>query len=459
MQRVFEWAWLSLYTLLGLMFYAMYAPWLLLRRTVAGHAKAQMSNGFLLRLGLVLGAIGKVESPVWFHAVSVGEMLTIVPLIKAFRSRHPGIPALVTTVTEAGQRAAIQALEGTGCTVAYFPLDVLPIVSRVLFRVNPRLFVFSENEIWPAFLFVLEKRGIPAVMVNGRVSERSLRWFSRLPLFRHALKKVSVFSLQSRKDYDRLVGFGIGPSRLRFFGNLKVDRALLAAGQLLTPPEVFTLKAWKAKKGGFWIVGGSTHKGEEEALLSALGMLLKAGVQATLLLAPRHLERLASIESLLKEKRARYIRLGMIGDTERLNKLDKDVVLIDRMGTLFSAYSLADVAFVGGSLVPKGGHNILEPLVLGVPVLFGEHTENIGELAQGVLELGLGKRLKDELALEEELLSLARRPESLKEAACRCRAFILEHKGALEATAELLFELLHEAGKARIKPRSSSDVR
>lgn len=456
MQRVFEWAWLSLYTLLGLMFYAMYAPWLLLRRTVAGHAKAEMSDGFLLRLGLVLGAIGKVESPVWFHAVSVGEMLTIVPLIKAFRSRHPGIPALVTTVTESGQRAAIQALEGTGCIVAYFPLDVLPFVSRVLAKVNPRLFVFSENEIWPALLFMLEKRGIPAVMVNGRVSEKSIRRFSRVPLFRHALKRVSVFSLQSRKDYDRFVGFGIDPSRLRFFGNLKVDRALLAAAQLLTPPEVFTLKAWKAKKGGLWIVGGSTHKGEEEALLRALGALLDAGIQATLLLAPRHLERLASIESLLKEKRARYTRLGAIGDAGRF---DKDVVLIDRMGTLFSVYSLADVAFVGGSLVPKGGHNILEPLVLGVPMLFGEHTENISELAQGVLELGLGKRLKDALALEEELLSLARRPESLKEAASRCRAFILEHKGALEATTELLCELVHGAGRARIKPRSSLDVR
>jgi 3-deoxy-D-manno-octulosonic-acid transferase len=340
--------------------------------------------------------------------------------------------------------------------VAYFPLDVLPVVSRVLSRVNPRLFVFSENEIWPAFLFVLEKRGIPAVMVNGRVSEKSLRRFSRVPLFRHALNRVSVFSLQSRKDYDRLVGFGIDPSRLRFFGNLKVDRALLAAAQLLTPPEVFTLKAWKAKKGGLWIVGGSTHKGEEEALLRALGALLDAGVQATLLLAPRHLERLASIESLLKEKRARYTRLGAIGDAGRF---DKDVVLIDRMGTLFSVYSLADVAFVGGSLVPKGGHNILEPLVLGVPMLFGEHTENISELAQGVLELGLGKRLKDELALEEELLSLARRPESLKEAASRCRAFIVEHKGALEATTELLCELVHEAGGASIKPRSSLDVR
>jgi 3-deoxy-D-manno-octulosonic-acid transferase len=456
LQRVFEWAWLSLYTLLGLMVYAMYAPWVLLRHTVAGHARAALSNGFLLRLGLIPGAIAKVESPVWFHAVSVGEMLTIVPLIRAFRSKHPGIPVLVTTVTEAGQRAAIQALEGTGCTVAYFPLDVLPVVSRVISRVNPRLFAFSENEIWPAFLFVLEKRGVPAVMVNGRVSDRSLRRFSWVPLFRHALKRVSVFSLQSRKDYDKLVGFGIDPSRLRFFGNLKVDRVLLAAGQLLTPPEVLTLTACKAKKGGLWVVGGSTHKGEEEALLSAFEALLDAGVQATLLLAPRHLERLASIESLLKEKRARYTRLGAIGDKKRF---DEDIVLIDRMGTLFSAYRLADVAFVGGSLVPKGGHNILEPLVLGVPVLFGEHTENIGELAQGVLGLGLGKRLKDALALEEELLSLARRPESLKEAASRCRAFILEHKGALEATAELLFELVHEADGARIKPGSSLDVR
>jgi len=145
LQRVFEWAWLSLYTLFGLIFYAMYAPWLLLRHTVAGHAKTQMSNGFLLRLGLVPSAIGKVESPVWFHAVSVGEMLTIVPLIKTFRSRHPGIPALVTTVTEAGQRAAIQALEGTGCIVAYFPLDILPVVSRVLSRVNPRLLCLAKT--------------------------------------------------------------------------------------------------------------------------------------------------------------------------------------------------------------------------------------------------------------------------------------------------------------------------
>ena len=433
------------------MFYAMYVPWILLRHTLAAQEKIGLAKGFLLRLGVVPVVLRQGKSPSWFHAVSVGEILTIVPLIKAFRSRHPDIPVLVTTVTEAGQRAAIQALEGTGCTIAYFPLDVLTVVSHVLSRVGPRLFVFSENEIWPAFLFVLAKKNIPAVMVNGRVSERSLRWFSRIPLFRHALKRVKVYSLQSRKDYERLVGFGIEPSRLRFYGNLKVDRALLAARQMFIPPEVVMLKAWKAKKGGLWIVAGSTHKGEEEALLSALGALLEAGIQVTLLLAPRHLERLASIASLLKERRVGYVRFSKMIDEERFHA---DVVLIDRMGTLFSAYSLADVAFVGGSLVPKGGHNILEPLVLGVPVLFGEHTENIGELAQSVLELGLGKRLKDASALKEELMSLARRPESLKEASCRCKSFILEHKGALEATVELLFDLVREANGVRNKPGS-----
>jgi 3-deoxy-D-manno-octulosonic-acid transferase len=369
----------------------------------------------------------------------VGEVLTIVPLVKDFRARHPKVPILVTTVTETGQSAAFQAFKGAGFTLAFLPLDVLPLVLRVVARLRPRLFVFSENEVWPGLLFALQRRGIPTVMVNGRVSKRSLKWFSRIPLLRHALQRVSMLSVQSRKDYERLIRFGILPHRLKFLGNIKVDRALIAARQLPEIAQLGELKRIKQELGGFWVVGGSTHKGEEEALLEALKGIWRAGMEAVLILAPRHLERLSGIEAFLKERGFGFVRLSHLGHSETLKER---VVLIDRIGALFALYALADVAFVGGSLVPKGGHNILEPLVLGVPVLFGEHTENMSELAQGVEELGLGKRLRDAKDLEKTLLSLARDPKPLKEAALRCHSFILEHQGALRATLEILDEFL-----------------
>lgn len=441
LKRVGEWAWLGLYALLGLGFYAFYAPWFLLRYSL--RRSEPLPDGLMLRIGWVSRGLGALQSPVWFHAVSVGEVLTLVPLIKGFMARHPKVSILVTTVTETGHHAAFQALKGSGLTLAFLPLDVLPCVLRVVSRLRPRLFVFSENEVWPALLFALERRGIPAVMVNGRVSERSLKWFSRIPLFRHALNRVSLLSVQSRKDYERLVRFGIPPTRLQFFGNLKVDRALIAASQLPHNPQLRELQRIKREFGGFWVVGGSTHKGEEEALLQAFEGIWRAGVPAVLILAPRHLERLPAIEALLKERGVGYLRLSRM---ELSETLEARVVLIDSMGVLFALYALADVAFVGGSLVPKGGHNILEPLVLEVPVLFGEHTENTGEIAKGVEELGLGKRLKDAEDLQNTLLALARDPQPLKEAALRCRSFILEHQGALQATLEMLDKYL-SAGK------------
>lgn len=406
----------------------------------------------MLRLGRVPKGLAALGSPVWFHAVSVGEVLTIVPLVKDFRARHPKVPILVTTVTETGLGAASQAFKGMDFRLAFLPLDVLPLAGRVVARLKPRLFVFSENEVWPGLLFALQRRGIPAVMVNGRVSERSLKWFSRVPLFRHALQRVSMLSVQSRKDYERLNRFGIPPSRLKFLGNIKVDRALIAAGQLPEIPKLTELKRIKQELGGLWVVGGSTHKGEEEALVEAMGTVLRAGMEAVLILAPRHLERLSGIEALLKERGFGFVRLSRLAYTETLKER---VILIDRMGVLFSVYALADVAFIGGSLVPKGGHNILEPLVLGVPVMFGEHTENMGELAKGALELGLGKRLRDANDLENTLLALAKDPKPIKEAAMRCRSFILEHQGALRATLDMLDGFLPSGNDGNAPVRAS----
>jgi len=249
--------------------------------------------------------------------------------------------------------------------------------------------------------------------------------------------KVSMFSVQSKADLSRFLSLGVPGNKLRFFGNLKIDRVLIAKQEIKLSPKMGILKKIKyERKDYLWIVAGSTHKGEEEILMDALVDLQRCGIKACLILAPRHIERVITLKALLKRRRVHYVPYSQLAE----NDMNLNVVLVDEMGVLFGLYELADIAFVGGSLVPKGGHNILEPLVQGHPVMFGPYMENIKEISSLVLQEGLGWMITSEKELKKMLAFCATNKDVLASISKRCLEFVNTHNSALNESLTMINE-------------------
>jgi 3-deoxy-D-manno-octulosonic-acid transferase len=344
----------------------------------------------------VLGA----PRPLWIHGASVGEIRAASPLLSRLRSR--GVRLLVTSTSPSGRAAAADEA-GEGGTARLLPLDLAPLVRRAVRAGAPRALVIVETELWPALLLEAARAGVPALLVNARVSDRTFPRYRRVrrwvaPL----LSSFAAIQAQSAEDARRFLELGAPAAQVSVGGNLKFD---------LPPPnpadpEVAALR--RARAGGWHVlVGGSTHPGEEEALLVAARALADRGVRVGLVLAPRHLERLAEVEAVVGGAGRgcrRWAELGQPAEAGVLSAFEEDsVLLVDRYGLLGRLYGAADVAFVGGSLAPVGGHNLLEPLNWGVPVVFGPHTENGREVTRAVLERGLGTQVPEASALAEGL--------------------------------------------------------
>jgi len=375
---------------------------------------------------------------VWVHAVSVGEVTAAAPLLREIKARHPTLCLFVTTVTATGRQTVIERVPQADAT-AYFPLDFPRVAERVLRLVEPRAFLCVETELWPNFLFALARRGIPAFLVNARLTERSARryaWARRL--FQPALAGVVGFGAQTAADAERLAAIGADPGRIVITGNLKFDQgtedadmpsAARRAGLGLGPEE----RLW---------VAGSTHPGEETHLVRAYLRLRQRDPRLVLLLAPRHLDRLDKVEAMVREEGAEPVRRSasagpVLGSTPR-------VVLLDTLGELASLYAEAEVAFVGGTLAPVGGHNLLEPAARGKPVVFGPHTHKCEEIARTLLAAGAGVRVDSTKALVDHVGRL------LADGALRARMgrqgleMVARNRGAVERTLALLHPWLVE---------------
>jgi 3-deoxy-D-manno-octulosonic-acid transferase len=381
----------------------------------------------------------QLERPViWVHAVSLGEVVAAAPLVKALYERHPEFRYLVTTVTETGREAVEQRLGGIA-EHRYAPLDFSWAVGGMVRRLRPLLYVFIETEIWPNLLWTLREQHVPSVLVNGRLSSRSFRR-QDLPMIRSfyqsVLRTVTLCLMQSTRDRDRIVALGAEPIRVQVTGNIKFDQPL---------PGVRSDESLRRSLGidpsEQLILAGSTHPGEEELLISAYREIVKAYPSTVLMLAPRHIERAERIESALREAGFVVQRRSQL----REKQSGPRVVILDTRGELSRAYREAVVAFVGGTLVPVGGHNLLEPAVWGTPVLFGPHTDHCAEVATLLSEAGGGRRVRGVEGLVASLQEWLGHPEARHRVGQAAKQAVLDNQGALTRSLDFIETCLRAA--------------
>lgn len=374
------------------------------------------------------------------HAVSVGEVLSSGPLIQRLRSAFPGVLFLVTTVTPTGAEMVCTRFDAE-VQHAYFPYDLPWAVARFLARVRPQMVVVMETEIWPNFYAACHNAGIPLVMVNARVSPRSFSGYTRFArLTAAALSCVTFVAAQTRSDADRFQKLGVPAGRLGVFGNLKFDIQV----SLSINEQGQALRRVFSNDRLIW-VAASTHEGEEAILLEAFALVLRAFPECLLLLAPRHPERFDDVAALCNAAGFRVIRRS----ERRPPSVESQVFVLDSLGELLPYYACSDLAFVGGSLVSEGGHNLLEPASLGVPLLTGPHTFNFTEIMSLLAAADAVYVVRDapEIAARVvELLGDANLRHAMGEGA---RRIFDNNKGAADSVVQLLARLQRDHDSPR----------
>jgi 3-deoxy-D-manno-octulosonic-acid transferase len=419
------------------------------------------------RLGLAYPALeGQGAAPggaIWLHAVSVGEVLSGVPLARQLKERYPERRLIVSTTTLTGHAMARQRMPFADAVI-YFPLDWDFAVRRAFRAVKPGIVVILETEIWPNFLREAERRGVPVVFLSGRVSLRSFarfqRWIGRAgfllrPLLRSALAIPAAFLMQTEEDAERIRALGAPAERVRVNGNLKYDQELPQA----TPLAGWLAKELNARGRRPVFVAGSVVAHEEPLALIAFGTAQGEHSRAFLVLAPRKPERFEPAADFIRESHRKFLRRSELavpapGAMDAANSGaqpvladDVTVLLLDSIGELASLYALADVVFVGGSLVPSGGHNIIEPAAFGKIPVFGPHTENFAEMTGRFIDAGAAIRAESPEDVGVAWIDLLKNPEKMKEMGAKAKRAADESRGAT-ARAMGEIERILEAEKA-----------
>lgn len=369
---------------------------------------------------------------IWIHAVSVGEVLAISGLATELTKRFSQHRVVISTTTDTGQKLARTRFDEKN--VFYFPLDFAFAIRPYLRLLQPKLVVIAETEFWPNFLRLAHASGARIAVVNGRISDRSWPGYRRFRrLLTGVLQRVDLFLTQTAEDARRLVEIGAPPELVRATGNLKFDVPAPAA-----PPIIASLRAaFQQAQTGPVIVCGSTVEGEEPLLLQAFINILASHPRAVMVLAPRHPERFGEVAELLNQLGIRFWRRSLWGGDPILG----GVLLIDTIGELAALYALADVACVGGSLVPRGGHNIIEPALHGVPIIVGNHTENFRDIVS-LFQSRDAVRVVGPAELPLVLMDLISNPAERAELGRRAAETIRAQMGATQRTMQALETLL-----------------
>ncbi len=371
-------------------------------------------------------------APVWLHAVSVGEVNAAAPLIDALRQRHPQLQLIVTTITPTGSER-VRAIWGDAVTHVYLPYDLPGAVRRFLDHFRPSLALIVETELWPNLLFGCRDRKIPTFVLNARLSARSLRGYRVLaPLIRRALASVRLVAAQSQDDAARFISLGARAESVQVTGNLKFDMAPIESAAVVT--------AFRAALGferPVWIAA-STHEGEEASVLEAHRRLCDARPDALLLWAPRHPERFR-----IAAQSARDAGFQVATRSREIwPNATCNVFVVDTLGELLAFYACADVAFVGGSLQPIGGHNLLEPAATGTAILSGPHLHNFVDIARRLREAHAMRIVTDAADLAAALQALFDDPSARAQMAANASHLLEDGRGALARTLTLIAPML-----------------
>lgn len=381
------------------------------------------------------GFVKRVEGrTIWVHAVSVGEVRSAAPLIEALVARYRTHRVIVTTMTPTGSDQ-VRELFGTRVGHCYVPYDFPDAVRRFFDRVHPEIAVIAETEFWPNIFAACAKRSIPLLLVNGRVSLASLHGYLRVPkITRRMLENAELLCVQTRTDAQRLRNLGAPDSSVKVTGNLKFDVALpedlLDQGRALRT-------AW-GRDRPVWIAA-STHSGEEKQVLAAFALLRVSRPDLLLVLVPRHPERFGHVARLC---RRHGYRIALRSRTRGALPHGTDILVGDTMGELQRLYAAADVAFVGGSLVPRGGQNLLEACAVKVPAVFGPYMFHFEEISAMALERGAARQVRDSRELAAAVAMYFEQPELRRAAGRAAHTLVTDNRGALERTLVFMSEAL-----------------
>ena len=369
------------------------------------------------------------QEVIWFHAVSVGEAEALFPLVRQIKIKHPDAKLLITTTTPTGS-ARVKAVMQEDVAHVYLPYDVPDAVNRFMQCFRPKLAVIVETEIWPNLFLYCGKNHIPLYIINARLSEKSFHRYQKIPSVIHpALAGINLIATQTQDDTKRFIGIGAESEKVKTLGNIKFDveipQSIIDQG-LQIKSDLFA--------GRFvWLIS-STHRDEESIFLEIYKEIKPKIPELLLVIVPRHPERFADVKKLCEQMKLNAV-LRTSG--EGIHK-ETDVYLVDTMGELKMLYATADVAFVGGSMVPRGGHNILEAAAVGVPVMFGPHMFNFREIARGVLNRDAAIQCRNKEDIVNSILTLYERPADRDALAKKGTEFIRQNQGAIDRIYKLL---------------------
>ncbi len=414
-----------LYNVLFALAYCVVLPSFLLRMKRRGGYRARMGDRFARYPEEILSALRSLSSPIWIHAVSVGEVQVAGQLMRAMRAVNPELRFVFSTTSSTGWRTAEREVTDRDVLI-YNPLDFPPLVRRAFDRIRPRAIILTETEIWPNFIRTAKRRGIPLFLANARISDRSapryrmLRWF-----FGEVFRCFTKIYVQSDLDAARLEAAGADRSAMEVTGSFKFDVAKR------NPAKEQELRAWIGE--GRILLGGSTWPGEDEALLRLSGELPP---DVKLVIAPRHFEKADAVEANILKAGCRCLRRSR-GQTETPNPQVRTVYLADTTGELMGLFGIASVAFVGKSLCAHGSQNMIEPCLCGVPTVVGPYTENFRPVMSDLLAADAILQVKDEAGLRQALLAnLSAEGQSAARALGeRARAAVERRRGATERCA------------------------
>ncbi|MEW6714544.1 MAG: 3-deoxy-D-manno-octulosonic acid transferase [Nitrospirota bacterium] len=414
---------LLFYNLLSAISFLIYLPWLLLKK-----GSADKTRFLSERLGL--SAYSKTD--IWVHSVSVGETAACLPFLKALKREFPDKKILLSTTTYTGQQVAHEKFPEAD-RIMYMQWDTELCVKKAVNALSPEVFITIETEIWPVLFHSLKKSGSHILLLNGRLSPKSFKGYNVSRFFmKEVLSYADFLYMQTKGDAERIIALGAQEEKVGIMGNFKFDIEFDKKASL----------AWRDIIKGRIFLAGSTHRGEDEIILDAYQTIKAKGElfsDLKLIIAPRHPERFSEVEKLLKQRSINYIRRSEIQNTT-----GADVILLDTIGELSELFSNASVTFIGGSLLPFGGHNILEPAYWASPILFGPHMENF-PIAGEFLKRSAALEVKDAGEIAASVAELLQRPEKAKLMGENARAILDENKGAVERALKLVRSYLGSA--------------
>jgi 3-deoxy-D-manno-octulosonic-acid transferase len=412
-------------------------PYFLVKMILTGKYRKSFIQKLGGRQAQILNNLGDGKR-VWIHAVSVGEVTAAAPIVASLKKKRPETKIIFSTTTETGQQMARQVVKGADAFI-YFPLDIPYVVSKIIRLARPAVFVMVETELWPNFLKACKLNSVKILMVNGRLSPRSYRKYRLTKCFwQRALADLSAAGMIAEIDALRINSIGMAKDRIEVLGNAKYD-ALAALAAPILQEEI--ARRVNMQRGEKFFVAGSTHPGEEEIVISVYLQLIKRYSDFKLIIVPRHVERTDAIVTLLQAAglpdviKMTEMNSGKIREKER-------IIIVDVIGELFKIYSLSSIVYCGGSLVPKGGQNILEAAAWGKVIFYGPSMEDFSEEKKLLEDVGCGVTISNENELLQKIIYYLENPEGLEKTGIRGKEAVAANMGAATRYAEMINRVL-----------------